>query len=78
MVGEDVYEDPRLATLYDHFNQWDDQDDFYLGWASPRGAGAGSRVWNGAAGGADRRGGTAGRGGRAGVDTARSGLVVEV
>ena len=33
MAGEDVYEDPRLAELYDHFNPWDQQDDFYLGWA---------------------------------------------
>ena len=33
MVGEDVYEDPRLAELYDHFNPWGEQDDFYLGWA---------------------------------------------
>ena len=33
MAGEDVYEDTRLAELYDHFNPWDRQDDFYLGWA---------------------------------------------
>jgi SAM-dependent methyltransferase len=28
--GEDVYEDPRLASLYDFLNPWTDQDDFYL------------------------------------------------
>lgn len=33
MPGEEVYDDPRLAALYDYFNPWDQQDDFYLGWA---------------------------------------------
>jgi len=29
-VGEDVYEESRLAGLYDYFNPWDEQDAFYL------------------------------------------------
>ena len=29
-MSEDVYEEARLASLYDHFNPWDDQDAFYL------------------------------------------------
>lgn len=33
MPGEEVYDNPRLAVLYDYFNPWDEQDDFYLGWA---------------------------------------------
>jgi ubiquinone/menaquinone biosynthesis C-methylase UbiE len=28
--GEAVYDDLRLAELYDYFNPWDDQDAFYL------------------------------------------------
>ena len=30
MPGEDVYEEPRLAELYDFLNPWTHQDDFYL------------------------------------------------
>lgn len=29
-MPENVYEETRLAALYDYFNQWDDQDAFYL------------------------------------------------
>lgn len=29
-MPEDVYEEARLAALYDAFNPWDDQDAFYL------------------------------------------------
>lgn len=29
-MPENVYEDSRLAALYDYFNPWDDQDAFYL------------------------------------------------
>jgi ubiquinone/menaquinone biosynthesis C-methylase UbiE len=29
-VGEDVYEETRLASLYDHLNPWTHQDDFYV------------------------------------------------
>ena len=30
-MPENVYEESRLAALYDYFNPWDDQDAFYLG-----------------------------------------------
>ncbi len=30
MPGEEVYDDPRLASLYDFLNPWTHQDDFYV------------------------------------------------